>query len=50
MEDKEKIIFYLNFAKSKLDNNNLSHKKASKEIEKIIERLKLQKNRRNYGK
>jgi hypothetical protein len=39
MEDKEKIIFYLNFAKTKLDKNNLSHKKANEEITELIKKL-----------
>ena len=42
MKDIKLIIFYLNFAKSRLDNNILSHRKAKEEITKIIKDLKLE--------
>lgn len=42
MKDVKLIIFYLNFAKSRLDNNNLRHRKAKEEITSIIENLKLE--------
>lgn len=40
MEDIDNIIFYLNFAKSKLDTKYLGHKKAREEIDEIINMLK----------
>ncbi len=36
----DKIIFYLSFAKSKLDRNCEEHQKARGEIDEIIDELK----------
>lgn len=36
----EKIIFYLEFAKSKLNKNCKEHQKAKNEINEIIKKLK----------
>ncbi len=36
----DKIIFYLSFAKSKLDKNCEKHQKAKEEIDEIIEKIK----------
>ncbi len=36
----DEIIFYLSFAKSKLDRNCEEHQKAKKEIDEIIDELK----------
>lgn len=40
MTDNEKIIWYLTFAKSKLDNKSESHKEAKEEINELIQKLK----------
>lgn len=42
LEVREKIIFYLTFAKSKLDAKCVEHVKAKEEINAIIEQLKSQ--------
>lgn len=36
----EKIIFYLSFAKSKLNRNCEEHQKAKEEIDEIIKKIK----------
>lgn len=38
----DKIIFYLSFAKSKLDRNCEEHQKAREEIDEIIEKIEKQ--------
>lgn len=40
LEIGEKIIFYLSFAKSKLDKNCKEHQKAKDEINTLIKELK----------
>ena len=42
MKNKEKIIFYLVFAKTKLMDEVKSHTEAIKEIEEIIQVLKVE--------
>lgn len=42
LEMKEKIIFYLTFAKSKLNDDCIAYQKAKEEIDTIIEKLKSQ--------
>ena len=42
LEMREKIIFYLTFAKAKLDDNCIAYQKAKEEINAIIEQLKSQ--------
>lgn len=39
LEINNKIIFYLSFAKSKLNKDCLEHKRAKEEIDEIIEKL-----------
>lgn len=38
-EINKKIIFYLSFAKSKLDKNCEEHQKAKEEIDEIIKQI-----------
>lgn len=40
LEINKRIIFYLSFAKSKLDKQCKEHDKAREEIDKIIEELR----------
>lgn len=39
LEKNKEIIFYLTFAKSKLDKNCKEHQKAKEEIDEIIRQL-----------
>lgn len=39
LEIKEKIIFYLTFAKSKLNKDCKEHQKSREEIDEIIKQL-----------
>lgn len=40
LKEKEKIIFYLTFAKSKLNLRSEKHRKAKEEINNLIKELK----------
>lgn len=40
LKEKEKIIFYLTFAKSKLNLKSEKHRKAREEIDRLIKELK----------
>lgn len=50
LKNIEGIVFYLSFAKSKLDTKCLEHQKAKEEINTLIKELEEYKPRTNRGK